>query len=75
MAQFGSVYKCLCFDFHSYFFSKMTMLENFLSESLGRHIIFSSAFNIAVARKFSIENIKSEAGLTFGSKHTKIHSH
>lgn len=49
-------------------------MENFLSESCGIHFIFSSAFNFAMAGKFITENIKSEAGLFFGSEYTKIHS-
>lgn len=32
MEQFGSVFKSLCFDFHSYFFNKMTMLDREFSQ-------------------------------------------
>lgn len=32
MEQFGSVFKFLCFDFHRYFFNKMTMLDREFSQ-------------------------------------------
>lgn len=66
------MFKHFCCDFQSYFLNQTTLLDNFLRKGLESLIIFSSAFNFAVARKFITENIRSAEGLVFEYKYRKF---